>query len=198
MNFETFALPAVIVVYLAASVLLISSDWRLSISALAIQYAGIVILVGLSWPLEKAVVKLVAGWMAGAVLGLALISLPGRDRTEPHLPLSSVLFRLLGAAMVGFVAYSWGPIISTWMPEVAPEQAYGGVVLLTLGLFHLGLTSQPLRVVLGLLTVLGGFEILYAAVESSALVTGLLASVSLGLALVGAYLLIIPTQEETE
>ena len=198
MNFETFALPAVIVVYLAASILLISSDWRLSISALAIQYAGIVILVGLSWPLEKAVVKLVAGWMAGAVLGLALISLPGRDRTEPRLPLSSVLFRLLGAAMVGFIAYSWGPIITTWMPEVALEQAYGGVVLLALGLFHLGLTSQPLRVVLGLLTVLGGFEILYAAVESSALVTGLLASVSLGLALVGAYLLIIPTQEEIE
>ena len=198
MNFETLALPAVFVVYIAAVLLLISSDWRLSIAVLALQYAGIVILVGLSWPLEKAVVKMLAGWMAGAVLGLALINLPGGGRTENRLQLSSVLFRLLGAALVGFVAFSWGPTIIPWMPKVALEQAYGGMVLIALGLFHLGLTSQPLRVCLGLLTVLGGFEILYAAVESSALVTGLLASVSLGLALVGAYLLTVPTQEEAQ
>jgi hypothetical protein len=49
---------------------------------------------------------------------------------------------------------------------------------------------------LGLLTVLSGFEILYSAVEVSALVTGLLAGVNLGLALVGAYLLLAPTLEE--
>jgi len=42
-------------------------------------------------------------------------------------------------------------------------------------------------VIVGLLTVLAGFEIMYAAVESSALVTALLAVVNLGLALAGAY-----------
>jgi hypothetical protein len=50
---------------------------------------------------------------------------------------------------------------------------------------------------LGLLTVLSGFEILYAAVESSILITGLLAAVTLGLAVVGAYLLTAPTMEES-
>jgi hypothetical protein len=195
LNIETIALPAVITVYLAASLLLISSDWRMSISALALQYAGIVVLVGLSWPLEQAVVKMVAGWMAGAVLGLALIGLPGGGRTEPGLSKSNILFRLFGAILVGFVAYSWGPIITTWMPEVTLEQAYGGIVLLALGLFHLGLATHPLRVVLGLLTVLGGFEIMYAAIESSSLVTGLLAGISLGLALVGSYFLTVPIQE---
>jgi hypothetical protein len=44
-------------------------------------------------------------------------------------------------------------------------------------------------VVLGLLTFLSGFEVLYAAMESSSLVTGLLAVVNLGLALAGAYFL---------
>jgi hypothetical protein len=43
--------------------------------------------------------------------------------------------------------------------------------------------------VIGLLTVLAGFEILYAAVESSILVTALLAVVNLGLALAGAFFL---------
>ena len=40
------------------------------------------------------------------------------------------------------------------------------------------------------MTVLSGFEILYAAVEGSILVAALLATINLGLALVGAYLLI--------
>ena len=47
-----------------------------------------------------------------------------------------------------------------------------------------------LRVILGLLTLLTGFEILYAAVENSILVTGLLAVTNLGLGIVGSYLLI--------
>jgi len=67
-----------------------------------------------------------------------------------------------------------------------------------LGLLHLGLTSSALRVTLGLLTVLAGFEILYAAVETSVLVAGLLAAVSLGLALAGAYLLVVPSLKVAE
>jgi hypothetical protein len=46
-----------------------------------------------------------------------------------------------------------------------------------------------------LLTAFSGFEIIYAVIETSLLVTGLLAVVNLGLALVGAYLLIAPTME---
>ncbi len=56
-------------------------------------------------------------------------------------------------------------------------------------MLQLGFTSQSLNVALGLLTVLAGFEILYAAVEISALVAGLLAGVNLGIALIGAYLI---------
>ena len=45
---------------------------------------------------------------------------------------------------------------------------------------------------IGLLTFLSGFEILYAALENSVLVAGLLAAINLGLALVGAYLASAP------
>jgi hypothetical membrane protein len=60
---------------------------------------------------------------------------------------------------------------------------------------HLGWTANPFRVITGLLTVLTGFEIFYSAVEISALVAGLLAVVTLGLSLVGAYMIIAPTLE---
>ena len=55
-------------------------------------------------------------------------------------------------------------------------------------LFKTGrLPFELFKVIVGLLTVLAGFEILYAAVESSALVTALLVVVNLGLALAGAF-----------
>jgi hypothetical protein len=74
----------------------------------------------------------------------------------------------------------------------------GSALLVTLGLLHLGLTTSILRVVLALLTVLSGFEILYAAVEGSILVAGLLSVVNLGLATVGAYLLVAAAGEAAE
>jgi hypothetical protein len=74
----------------------------------------------------------------------------------------------------------------------------GGLMLIAMGLLHLGITSQVLRVTLGLMTVLTGFEILYATVEGSALVTGLLAVITLGLSLVGSYLMIASGSVEAE
>ncbi len=72
---------------------------------------------------------------------------------------------------------------------------WGSFLLIGLGILQLSLSMHPLRVIIGLLTALSGFEIIYAAIESSTLVTGLLAGVNLGLALVGAYLLVAPTME---
>ena len=72
------------------------------------------------------------------------------------------------------------------------------LILMGMGLLQLGFTGQPLRTIIGLLTLLSGFEIIYVSVETSTLVAGLLASVNLGLSLVGAYLLVAPTMEETE
>jgi hypothetical protein len=200
-NLELLALPAVVLVSLTGIVLLVSPDWRVSIGALAFQYLGVFILVAISWPLGMAIVKLVAGWMACAVLALANTGISERQ-TEGQVSISRGLFRLLAAGLVGLVVATVVPRIAVWISGIITEQLLGAGILIGLGLLHLGLTSSTLRVIIGLLTVLAGFEILYAAVEASVLVAGLLAGVSLGLALVGAYLLVIPTlvvgEEETE
>lgn len=189
-------LPAVILAFISATILIISWDWRISLLSLAIQYICVFVLVSLSWPLETAAVKLVAGWMAGAVMGLALLNLPGEYiNSNPRL-LSDIVFRLLAAILAGLFAFTGGAELVIWLPEVTVHQAYGSIILIALGLLQLGLSNHPFRVVLGLLTVLSGFEILYAAVESSILITGLLALVTLGLAIIGAYLLTAPTLEE--
>jgi hypothetical protein len=153
-------------------------------------------LVSLSWPPEISVVKVVAGWIAGTVLGLAILNSPDQYARRSPLTLSEIVFRVMAVILAGLFAYTGGAKLIAIMSEISLQQAQGGMVLISLGLLHLGLTNHPLKVIIGLLTVLSGFEILYSAVESSILVTGLLASVTLGLAVVGAYLLTAPTLEE--
>ncbi|MFU8771384.1 MAG: hypothetical protein ACNA8H_03080 [Anaerolineales bacterium] len=144
-----------------------------------------------------AVIKLVAGWMGGAILGTALAGEPTQwGETEPYIS-SSSLFRLLAAFLVLPIITTIMPVLVEWLPNAQIQQVQGGFILISMGLLHLGFKANPVRVVIGLLTVLAGFEIYYATLEISALVAGLLAVINIGLALVGAYLLLNPFMEET-
>jgi hypothetical protein len=176
--------------------LLISRDWRQNIILLAIQYIGVFLLVAQSWPIEMAIVKMVAGWMTGAILGIAMISTPQAWQDEEQSWPSGRIFRLLASGLVLLTVFSIAPQVQSWVPGVSLEMAWGGLILMGMGILNLGLTEQPLRISIGLLTFLSGFEIFYAAVETSTLVAGLLAAVELGIALAGAYLLIALTMEE--
>ena len=84
----------------------------------------------------------------------------------------------------------------SWIPGSSFEQIWGCLLLVTLGITQIGFNTRPFPLSLGLLSVMGGFIILYSAIESSTLVTGLLASVIIGLGLVGAYLISAQYMEE--
>lgn len=197
MNLPPITLAAVILSLLTASILLLSWDWRVSIAALGFQYLAVFLLVSVSWPIEISAAKVVAGWIAAAVLALAVTNLPQEDQRQVPLTAPGIVFGISAAILAGLFAFTGGAKLIGLFPDIAIAQARGGMVMISLGLLHIGLTIRPLRVVIGILTVLSGFEILYSALESSFLVTGLLATVTLGLAVVGAYLLTAPLVEET-
>jgi hypothetical protein len=212
-NFANYALPAVMLLLITSFALLSKPDWRWSLLALYLQYLGVFILVASAWSTAMAASRLVAGWIAGAVLGMALISLPpaaqaletGKQAALPSAErsmsqdlMTGRLFRLLAAAFVVLIVLSiFNPIIN-WTPGLSIGQALGGLILIGMGLLQLGFTARTFHTILGLLTLLSGFQIIYAAVEKSALVAGLLAVVDLGLALVGAYLILSSQMEEAE
>jgi len=78
--------------FISGAGILIVPSRRLMTGLLALQYIGVFLLVSVSWPLEIAVVKLVAGWMASAVLFLTYQNLPGptiEDRMDAILPVTS-------------------------------------------------------------------------------------------------------------
>jgi len=62
----------------------------------------------------------------------------------------------------------------------------------------MGVGSDTLTIIIGLMTTLSGFEILYSAVENSVLVAGLLAFITLALGLAGGYLIAAPHLEGKE
>jgi hypothetical protein len=177
---------AAILTLVTTVILLLSRDWRLSLVVLAVQYLAVFGLFLLHWPLTMSAAKLVAGWMAAAILGMTL-----SDRID-FLPVhSSRLFKFFVALVViGAVLQSAG-VIDAWIPDAGFPLVLASLTLVALGILQLGMTGEPFRVTLGLLTTLSGFELLSSPLDNSALVAALLAAVTLGIALIGSYLLLL-------
>ncbi len=194
----TFAWIAVGVVILTSVGLLLTRDWRWSISLLAVQYLGMFVLVLQHWPLGMASVKVVAGWMSAAILGMTYSNLALVDSAEEDTLPRGRPFRLFAAGIVALIVVVVTPGVNTIMAEAGVAVTAGSLFLIGMGLLQLGITTHILRVTIGLMTVLAGFEILYSAVEGSVLVAALLAAINLGLALVGSYLLIAWNSQEGE
>ena len=211
---EVLPILAALLVTLTSLTLLVVPDWRISIGALTIQYAGVFLLVSLEWPISMAIIKLVAGWMASAVMGITLANIfyfttetrPGDSSFvgKDQRPFNSTrlemggLFSLLAAILIGLVVLSQTSLLEKWFPGIRIEQAWGGLILIAMGLLQLSFATHTFPTVLGILTTLAGFEILYAMIEASPLSVGLLAVIHMGLALICAFLLATPFTEEIE
>ena len=190
---------AVVIVAVTSVGLLLARDWRWLIIFLSTQYFGMLILTLTHWPLGMASVKVVAGWMSAAILGMTRSGLPRENKAERQSVLPrGRMFRLFAAGIVILVVATATPRVDTIMADAGYAVTTGSLLLVGMGLLHLGVTNHVLRVTIGLMTVLSGFEILYATVEGSILVAALLAIINLGLALVGSYLLIASNAQTEE
>lgn len=196
---STLAWIAVIVITITSVGLLLARDWRWLIIFLSAQYFGMLILTLVHWPLGMASVKVVAGWMSAAILGMTRSGLPREDKTEkqsilPH----GRMFRLFAAGIVIVTVATATARVDAVVANAGFAVTTGSLLLVGMGLLHLGVTDHILRVTIGLMTVLAGFEILYATVENSILVAALLAVINLGLALTGSYLMIASNAQAEE
>lgn len=193
-----FAWIAVGAIVITSAGLLLTRDWRWGISLLAVQYLAMFILALQHWPLGMASVKVVAGWMSAAILGMTRSGLSITDSADEDTWPRGGPFRLFAAGIVALIVAVATPGVDTIMADAGFAVTGGSLFLIGMGLLHLGMTSHILRVTIGLMTFLSGFEILYSAVEGSVLVAALLAVINLGLALVGSYLLIASNSQELE
>lgn len=183
-------LPA-LAVAVTAGLLVVVDNRKTQLVTLAVQYFFAAWLAGLALPLGVAAVKLVAGLVACGILTVSVSALGWRLAEErPGALPAGHAFRWIAVLLVAFVAFAIGRDGWEAIPALEPAAALGAVFLLTLGMLQFGITEDGLRVGAGILTVLTGFEVAYAAVEPSLAVVALLASVHLGVALVVSYLLV--------
>jgi hypothetical protein len=195
---QTFAWIAVIIIVITSVGLLLVRDWRTSIILLSIQYAAMFILCLQHLLLGMASVKVVVGWMSATILGMTRSGLVVPERKEGDNWPRGRLFRTFAAVMVGIIVIGATSRVNSVMADAGFAVTAGSLLLIGMGLLHLSLTADILRITIALMTILTGFEILYTAVEGSVLVAALLAVIVLGLALVGSYLMVASNAEEVE
>jgi len=193
-----FAWITVVLLIITSVGLLLVRDWRWSIILLAVQYLGMFVLTLQHWPIGMASVKVVAGWMSAAILGMTRSGLSNEDPQEESIWPRGRLFRLFAAVIILLIVAVVTPGVDHIMADAGFPVTNGSLLLIGMGLLQLGITARVLPVTIGLMTVLAGFEILYSSVEGSVLVAALLAVINLGLALVGSYLMLASNAQETE
>jgi hypothetical protein len=200
--------------------LLILREWRISLLLLAILYIPVFLLVNQLWPVQMALVKIIAGWISCLLLGIGAANFPGNQisinipflnrnkkekktqaqRTPTGLsqtraPLGD-LFTLFAAGTIFLASVALAFRISGTTGNEYIYPVLGGITLIGMGLLQIGFTNEALFISIGLLTITAGFEIIYAMIDSSILVAGLLAAANLGIAMIGAYLLTAPQMED--
>lgn len=204
MTIDIISWAAVVLALATSTSIMVNRDWRILLGSLTIQYLAVFWLVTRHLPLAMGSVKLIVGWMVVAILGMTRLNSSSAEQGEQDrfFPSGSA-FRLLLMGVVILIAIGGTPRIEAAIPGMGLAVVAAGLLLIGAGVVQLGVTNNLTRVIIGLLTMLSGFEIIYAAVESAILVTGLLAAVNLGLGIIGSYLLIagsvpliVPGEEE--
>lgn len=191
---ERYAIFAVILAGISSLLTLVFSNWRRSLLTFALQYLAVFWLCHLTLSLSMAGIKL----LTGLVAAITLASIPIKEKSRPNiLSEPGWIFRLVAGLLIWVVVISLESNFANILPG-SEAMRLGGLLLMVMGLFELGITREVGKVMLGLLTALAGFEVLYAMLETSTLVTGLMALMNLGLAFTGAFLLSTGAETEAE
>ncbi len=177
--------PAMVGLAITALLIYLTSDWRVSLLALLVQYllAGLVLTGTIR--LEVALAKMLVGLLVALILFLSARHFPGEkhDRLAPY---SSIRF-------LGFrIGWLDGPLslplrfLSVFLVALALIRLFSGYHLSTvpmdialvacwlggMGFLGLVLSADPMRAATGVLTILTGFDLAYSQLEPSLAVAG--------------------------
>lgn len=169
---------AVLILVITTTVLLVVNHWRWMSIAWVFQVFSIFWLTSLSWSIAESVVKLIGGWITIAIVSSSHPDIVLENDQESIS--TGFGFRFLIAGMLWLFSFSIAPSIQS-LAQTRIEIIWGGMLLFTSGLLQIGLSKNYIRTIIGLITFISGFEVMYASIESSVLVSGLLVFITIGL-----------------
>ena len=165
--------------------ILVPRDWHWTLFGLAMTYLFGFILIVQIWPLPLAAVKLLTG-LIGVIL-LSTTKMNTEVQNEPIGSLSSRIFILLLAILSWIIVLATINRLNAWLP-IEYTNLFIGMVFLICGIIKFSTDQRIFNVVVGLLTLLSGFDIIYSSLEGSALVTALYALIVISICILGSYL----------
>ena len=188
----------ILALFLAGTTIVVLENWRLCLWALLAQYVVAGLFVASVIPLPVAVVKLVVAAIVCGILYLTARRVhSGREVVEqeetdkpPHalwdISSMNLGFRVAVALLAAVLSYA----LASRYPFLAQSEGVAQACywLGLIGLLIVIVSRDPFKIGLGLLTFQAGFEVLFAALESSFTVAALLGVVNLLIALVTSYL----------
>jgi hypothetical protein len=206
-------IPAMVGLMLTAVTIFLTSDWRLSLTGLLVQY----VLVGLALTrfiqVEIAIVKVLVGVLVVSILYLSArhaqeVNGPqGTEREEVRflglqvgwsagplgLPLRLMTIILVGLAVIRFFDdyRLLLPVLAEDNTTVPSDVALVALWLGGVGLMGLVVSGDPRRVAPALLTILAGFDLIYAGLAPNMAIVGLWGALTLLGALAFSYLTIV-------
>lgn len=194
---------ATLSVVFTAGVIVVIKDWRASLLAMASQYVIVGLLLMGAIRMELALIKTLVGALLCLILYMTARHvdwgrptskpLPTLEEDEPVEPPESqwtlpteLPFRFLAALLV--VVAAFGGESAFPLPDVSNAISLAAYMLAALGMLAMGLTDEPLKAGLGLLTFFSAFELFYTVLEPSLIVVGFLGLANFLIALAIAYL----------
>ncbi|MBP7196144.1 MAG: hypothetical protein KBA05_01875 [Anaerolineaceae bacterium] len=192
MSFETLRIIAAVILLLCAAVNLVRRHWVLNVAVLALQYVCVfLIILEVRTPLLAAI-KLIVGLMVSLMVYLILRtsglidSLFSRQRLT-----SGEVFRGTIALLLVLISHLAAPKVKlSIFPQSSELLLTASMGLMLFGLFQMGTITEPLYLVIGMLTFLSGFELLYASLEFSRVLEAFFTAINLLLALVGSFFIV--------
>lgn len=196
------AMPAIAGVFAALGMLLLTRSWQLQVLGMAILYFFVALLHTRVIRPEVALVKALMGWLICLTLYVTGQYIASRQKPsqEPAAgdppqawwrlpPLAADTPLRVLVLLVGFViAYTGSAHFP--LPQVPGHVGMACYLLLVGGLFLTGMAEDPLRVGLGLLAFLAGFDLFFGTLEPSLAVAGLLGAAGFLIALAVTFLAI--------
>jgi hypothetical protein len=169
---------------LAGGLVVLGPGRRWSLGGLALAYLTQALILESSGASIAAGAKLIAGWIACAILLMTVGRQPGA-RLEPG---SGWSFRGLAVLLVALAAGGLG--LNGWatMAQIPHAPASVSGLWMGVGLLGLGMAGDAFGAGVALLLAMAGFEAAYGLMETSLAVLALLAMIQVGVALVVSYM----------
>lgn len=203
------AFQQVLGLVIAVALVVLISDWRVSLLALAIQYILVAILLSTLIPLQIAAVRMIAGGLVALMFYITARRTQPRRRRQrnPNVPRdefddeaprgifwTNLPFRLIGLALVSLSVIV---LSQQFVLLNAPLLFWAtGLWLAAGGMLIIAVTRDALKMGMGLLFFTSGFGIIYLSIDSSLLIYTLLVIADLVIALAISHIASVPSTEK--